>query len=333
MEHGERVESKDPIYVHLKRTVLPRLGIEMSQPDFEQTCLSKKRSIYIYQERKSRSLVVGKFFGRRSDEFEHDPRRSLDQEYDNLINIRKKGLYNPPNRVVRPISKSKKIDCVLMEEFIQGHDLDYYIARAVYEGERERLMKKLRILAHFFWQLHSLPTRKRRVHFEVISNYFRAVVKSLAIEGIIDTSKVNEFYRRCDRWDRNTDIWNERLVLVHGDATPTNFIFHPEEGITAIDLERMHPSDRTYDIGFLAAELKHHFAWRVLQADAAEPFIRYFIESYCSTFEDHEDFFKTVAFRNRFFMALGELRISRNRWLPWKHRKWLIEEALRCLQP
>lgn len=27
MAYGERVESKDPIYVHLKKTVLPRLGI------------------------------------------------------------------------------------------------------------------------------------------------------------------------------------------------------------------------------------------------------------------------------------------------------------------
>ena len=213
------------------------------------------------------------------------------------------------------------------------HDLDYYISRAVYKGEGERLRGKLQMLAHFLGLLHSLPTMRKQVHFELIANYFRAIVQSLAMDGIIDTGKVNEFYRLCNNWEGNTDIWNDRLVLVHGDATPTNFIFHPEEGITAIDLERMHPSDRTYDIGFIAAELKHHFAWRVLQADAAEPFIRHFLESYCGMFEDHEVFFKTVTYRNRFFMSLGELRIARNRWLPWKHRKWLIEEALRCLQP
>ena len=219
-----------------------------------------------------------------------------------------------------------------MEDFIKGHDLDYYIARAAYEGEGERLMCKLRMLAHFLSQLHRLPTRKGAVHFEVISNYFRAVVKSLAIDGIIDIRKVDEFYRLCDSWERNTDIWNDSLVLVHGDVTPTNFIFDPEEGITAIDLERMRRSDRAYDIGLLAAELKHHFAWRVLQADAAEPYIRYFIESYCSMFENNEVLFKTVTYRNCFFMALGELRIARNTWLHRNHRKWLTEEALRCLQ-
>ena len=162
---------------------------------------------------------------------------------------------------------------------MDGHDLDYYIARAVHNEEEERLMRKLQMLAHFLAQLHGLPTMRKRVHFEVISNYFRAVVKSLAIEGVIDSWKVNEFYQLCNSWNSNTDIWNDRLVLVHGDATPTNFIFHPEEGITAIDLERMHPSDRTYDIGFIAAELKHHFAWRILQADAAESFIRYFFDA------------------------------------------------------
>ena len=333
MAHRKKIEAKEPVYVHLKNTVLPRLGIEMSQPDFERICLSKTKSIYIYQERKSCSFVVGKFFGSRSDEFGNDPRKSLDQEYQNLKNIRKKGLNNPPHRVVRPISKSKRINCVMMEEFIRGHDLDYYIARAVYEGEWERLTRKLRMLAHFLGQLHSLPTKRERVHFEVISNYFQAVVASLAIEGLIDIWKADEFYRLCDSWERNTDIWNDRLVLVHGDVTPTNFIFHPEEGISAIDLERMHRSDRTYDIGFLAAELKHHFAWRVLEAGAAEPFIRDFLKFYCSMFENHETFFETVTYRNRFFMALGELRIARNRWLPRKHRKWLIVEALRCLQP
>jgi hypothetical protein len=31
-------------------------------------------------------------------------------------------------------------------------------------------------------------------------------------------------------------------------------------------------------------------------------------------------------------MGLGELRIARNEWLPWEHRKWLTTEAHRCLQ-
>lgn len=94
----------------------------------------------------------------------------------------------------------------------------------------------------------------------------------------------------------------------------------------------MQYSDRVYDIGMLTAELKHHFAWRILQAYAAEPFIGHFLKSYCESFVDNESAFKSVAFRNRFYMALGELRIARNDWLAWEHRKRLADEALRCLR-
>ena len=93
----------------------------------------------------------------------------------------------------------------------------------------------------------------------------------------------------------------------------------------------MQSSDRVYDIGMLFAELKHHFAWRVLQADAAEAHIRHFLRSYCEGFLDPEQAFHSIAYRNRFYMALGELRIARNEWLPFEHRKWLIGEALNCL--
>ena len=125
----------------------------------------------------------------------------------------------------------------------------------------------------------------------------------------------------------------DKTVLVHGDATPTNFIFHPEDGVTAIDLERMRRSDRAYDLGLIASELKHHFAWRMLRADAAEPFISHFLRAYCDHFEDPASIFKTITYRNRFFMALGELRIAQNEWIQKEHRTWLAEEAFRCLQP
>ena len=121
-------------------------------------------------------------------------------------------------------------------------------------------------------------------------------------------------------------------MLVHGDATPTNFIFHPEDGVTAIDLERMHPADGVYDVGMLAAELKHHFAWRRLQAHEAERFISHFFRAYCEGFPNPQKAFRAITQRNRFYMALGEVRIARNPWLSQAHRDWLIEEALRCLQ-
>ena len=136
----------------------------------------------------------------------------------------------------------------------------------------------------------------------------------------------------CDAYQKMETMWPDAAVLVHGDATPTNFIFHPEDGVTAIDLERMHTADCVYDVGMLAAELKHHFAWRQLRADAAEPFISHFFHAYCEKFPNPQEAFRDITKRNRFYMALGELRIARNPWLIRPHRLWLIEEAMRCLR-
>ena len=85
-------------------------------------------------------------------------------------------------------------------------------------------------------------------------------------------------------------------------------------------------------VGMLAAELKHHFAWRQLRADAAEPFISHFFHAYCEKFPNPQEAFRDITKRNRFYMALGELRIARNPWLIRPHRLWLIEEAMRCLR-
>ena len=94
----------------------------------------------------------------------------------------------------------------------------------------------------------------------------------------------------------------------------------------------MHLADRVYDIGFLAAELKHHFAWRLHTAEAADPFIDHFLYAYCEGSSDPDAVFVKISGRNPFYMALGEIRVARNSWLPQKHRVWLIEEALRCLK-
>lgn len=336
MKPGVRLETRHPMHSHLKNVVLPRLGIEIRHPNFELVCLNKPKAVYLYREHKSDAFLVGKFFGNRCkpcDQIENNPKESLKQEFRNLLMIRNMGLNKRPRQVVRPLSKNEKISFVLVEEFVRGHNLDYYISKAIYDGESQRLKGKLRILANFFADLHKLMRAESHINFEEISTFFRFLVKTLSVQGIIKPEMLKEFERLLNVWADNHDIWKNRSVLVHGDATPTNFIFHPEEGITGIDLERMNLSDPAYDIGLISAELKHHFAWRVFQANAAEPFIGHFFRAYCDEFEDPESTFKAITYRNRFFMALGELRIGLNKWLPWEHRKWLAQEAFRCLQP
>jgi aminoglycoside phosphotransferase (APT) family kinase protein len=263
---------------------------------------------------------------------EKERRDVLNYEFKSLNTLRNMGFCKFPHHMVRPLSKDEKINCLLVEDFVRGHDLDYYITKAAYEGQHKVLSRKLTELAKFLAKLHDQASDKVRVNFANVLNYFRHLLDSLAHRGLIDTRGFEKFMRWCNAWEVTSRMWEDVSVLVHGDATPTNFIFHPDDGVTAIDLERMHTSDRVHDIGMLAAELKHHFAWRILKADAAEPHISHFIRAYCGNFSNRDANFEAITHRNRFYMALGELRIARNDWLPWEHRKWLVEEARRCVQ-
>jgi len=330
--HSWRLDERDPLHTHMTHVVLPRAGIDIRYPDFQVSSIGNRQEVYSYRERKSQSLFVCKFFGSRWYLSEVGRRDGLNYEFNNLNTLRKMGFCEFPYRVVRPLSKDENINCVLVEDFVRGHNLDYYIAKAAYEGQHGRLFRKLTELASFLAKLHASTADTEGANFSNSLDYLHKIVHSLAQKGLIGAQSFSNFVSLCGEWEQAAEMWSDVSVVVHGDATPTNFIFHPDGGVTAIDLERMRASDRVYDIGMLAAELKHHFAWRVHQADAAEPFISHFLKSYCDGFLDPESVFDSVTCRNRFFMALGELRIARNEWLPWEHRKWLAGDALKCLR-
>jgi aminoglycoside phosphotransferase (APT) family kinase protein len=327
-----QLDSRDPIHTHLALSVLPRAGIKLKRPDFEIKFLNRRQAVYLYEEKKSQSRFVCKFFGSRRHLTEKECRKLLSHEFRSLIGLRAKGFCGYPLRVVRPLSRSEKMNCLLVEDFVNGHDLDYYIEKAAFEGHKDRLLRKLTMLADFLAKLHTATALSGRINFKNTAREFRDTVRSLRQGGLLNTETTGDLLRSCAAWERTTSMWADHSVLVHGDVTPTNFIFHPETGLTAIDLERMRTADRAYDLGFLAAELKNHFAWRILRSEASEPFINHFFQAYCANFSDPRATFKAVTYRNRFYMALGELRIARNPWLPGRHRSWLCAEALRCLQ-
>ena len=108
---GGWLEYQDPLYDHLRNAVLPRLGVDVPHPDFESICLNKQQSVFRFRERKSRTSVIGKFFGSKCHRPGSDPLRNLFREFGNLVAIRKGGLDKDPHRVVRPLSKNEKINC------------------------------------------------------------------------------------------------------------------------------------------------------------------------------------------------------------------------------
>lgn len=325
------LEGGDPLHSHLTSDVLPQLGLNVSHPAFTVSRAGGQHGVYLYQEQNSHAIVVGKFYGDRHGIPKTVRERLLDLEFSRLSTARAAGFDRSPHQVVQPLSKSKRINCVLVEKFARGHDLDHYIAKAAYDGQGRRLFRKLSKLAHFLCELHNRTAGPERVDFRDNIAKFRLLLDVLLRDGVADGGASDSLRRQARGWERKERMWSDVAVWVHGDATPTNFFFHSHDGVTAIDLERMRRTDRAYDVGMLSAELKHHFAWRTGRADMAEPFIGHFLWSYAANFQDREAAFRAVLQRSRFYMALAELRLARNDWLPWEHRKWLVAEAGRCL--
>ena len=63
--------------------------------------------------------------------------------------------------------------------------------------------------------------------------------------------------------------FSDRQVLIHGDATPTNFLF-PNGRAVALDLERLRVGDRLWDLSWVAGELKHAWGWRTADFSGSE---------------------------------------------------------------
>ena len=320
-----KLDHADPLYDILTAHACP--GIR--EPLFHVTRMSS-RQVYKYTEERTRTAIIGKFF----DLDDTKPERALriKGEYDNLQKIRSYGFDSFPNYVVRPIARDERIGLALVEEFISGSSLDHYFRKAAFGGDGASLKKRLSGLAAFLHVLHARTKEKGAVALEPVSSYFQKVVDKLCRQRVIPQDCRKAYLRLMDKWLGRTLLQRAKSVIVHGDATPTNFIFTKGGDVVAIDLERMRNGDRVYDVGMICGELKHAFLWRTGDACASEPFIRHFLVMYCSHFRNSGRAFGDITSRNPFYMALTELRIARNGYLDWNYRKRLAHEALECLK-
>jgi aminoglycoside phosphotransferase (APT) family kinase protein len=286
--------------------------------------------VYKYTEEKTGLTVIGKFFNR------NDPRQEkisrIKGEYDNLRKIRAYGFDTSPNYVVRPIIREERIGLALLEEFIHGKDLDYYLKKAIYEGDAASLKENLSRLATFLYALHKKTDLKKNVDLDSVNFYFRKILNKLCQQEIVSSPDKKVYLKLMDRWLNKASLQKAKDVIVHGDATPTNFMFTKTYNAVAIDLERMKNADAGFDIGMICGEIKHAFLWRTGNPYQAEPFIRHFFESYSSHFLDSRKAFIEITLRNPFYMAMTELRIARNGYLDLHYRKGLVHEALKCLK-
>lgn len=292
--------------------------------------LSLNKPVYLITEQMKNVSVVAKVY-RYSSRTLAEAWQSAGKEYSNLSLLRNEfGMDHGACQVVAPLGKKKELSALLVTEKAPGRMLDYYIAEAVCNHRSDLLFGALSSLARFFFKLHRNGQDDRPVSSDLPQRYLSGLYDYLGgwLLTPDDRDAIESYAARW--WDKDNVFSTDGEVIVHGDATPTNFLFNGDH-VTAIDLERMKWADRCWDLGFVAAELKHHFLWRGGDKWAAEPFIGHFLWEYAANYPgDH--FFHTLTTRIPLYMALGLMRIARNTWLDEPYRRELIAEARRCLK-
>ena len=326
------LSKSDPLYEYLRCRILPQLGCHGIDPHFKVYGIPASNHVYAYEDTRSRARVIGKFFGDVSGRSHHWGEHLMNREFNNLHHLRSLGFNGYPHYVARPLGCNASLNCVLVEEFCYGTALDELIVKAIQEGAGEVLFHKLTALAYFLARMHNHTAIQERVEFGKECSYFDKIMRQLADRRHVGSKEARNLYRLKDRWREKSCMWEDRQVLVHGDVTPNNLFFGEGLWVIIVDLERMKRSDRVFDLGRLAGELKHFFMQYAGNGAQAEPFIGHFLWEYACHFPDRHDAFASITRRVPFYMSLNLLRIARNSWVPYKHREQLVKEARRTLE-
>jgi tRNA A-37 threonylcarbamoyl transferase component Bud32 len=333
--HVGVLPADDPLHRLLAEEVLAEAPARGGRAVFDVYQLDGSGTVFRYADRHSSFGAVGKFYGSKwlhgRQSGEPDLRATLmRREFKNLSKARELGFTGPPHRVVRPFSVSEKINCVLLEEYAPGNDLHFGISQAIFHGQQERLRGQLADLAWFLADLHNHSPQGCQVDPLRPIRYLEKMISQLAFWAIILPDERRRLVRLRDQWAGERALDGVGAVLIHGDATPTNFVFSGHD-LAVIDLERLNPSDRAADLGRVAAELKHLFWLYTSDRWASEPYIQHFYASYVRHLPAAADTEATLTNRGRFYMGCDLLRISRNHWLDLGYRRLLVREAQECL--
>jgi hypothetical protein len=331
LEYCGLLDRHDPLFYFLKEEIIPPLNGHSTYLDIHVFKMEGSKQIYLYEEEHTGIKIIGKFFPSSNRQNGFGQRSWAEHEFYNLCMVRAYGLASTPHRVVKPLGFNRFLNNVLLEEYFEGVTLTDVINDALARGDFDLLYEKLTALAYFLATLHNRTANGFRVDFQRDMQYLGGLVEALLERDIISFEEGRELWERGQLWLEEPSMWEDNQVLVHGDATPGNFLFGMGLEVTAIDLERLKYADRVYDVGRIAGELQHFFMKEWGDKFAAEPFVNHFLHQYSRHFPDSYGAFLSITKRVPFHMAIALLRIARNSWIspPYRHR--LIQEALTTL--
>jgi aminoglycoside phosphotransferase len=318
---------QDPLYGFLVHDILRRIGVSVAKPEFRVFQLVASNEVYAYEEKHSRTSVIGKFYG---PTFKRDHDRAIaraEREYWNLNILRGYGLVGCPHHVIQPLGLNRDLNCLLVQEHYPGESLSHAINEAIHFRNKAHLYWRLKALGYFLATQHNRTANGEAVNFEEDCRYFDHLVGQLQARRRIDRRDADELWWLRDRWREQARMWQDQQVWLHGDATPANFLFGSGLDVAAIDLERMKRGDRMFDVGRIAGELLHAFLSATGDKYRAEPFIGHFLWEYACHFPDRDSAFRSITGRTPYYMGLTLLRIARNSWISTQYCRTLVEQA------
>ncbi|MBE3065013.1 MAG: phosphotransferase [Spirochaetes bacterium] len=322
----------DPLYGYIQGHIAPQLGFNFPGAVYRVFKFTCSQAVYLYEEQQGRVRIVVKFHEQHLQARPLLRQNTGEKEYCDLLYLRSLGFTSTPHYVVRPLGYNPGIGNALLVEYLEGDQLCSVINDAILQGNRDRLYRKLGALAHFLATLHNRTAGDWRVNHQETHDYAGKLIHSLVTKRGMGPADSGELYFLRDEWRAKSCMWEDRAVLVHGDATPSNFLFGRGRHTMAIDFERMKWADRVFDLGRLCGELKHFFFLATGDAHAAEPFIGHFLWEYCCHFPDRMSAFRAITRRTPFHMGITLLRIARNSWIDWEYRWRLVREAKAILR-
>jgi hypothetical protein len=297
--------------------------------------LPSSRPVYRFNFNGNGRGAVGKFFRASPPAGPQD--QGLLQEYANYRRAAALGLDNGRRVLPRLLGRRPELGLGLLLEAVPGPDLDCLIRDACLQGETAPLWQGLDSLAGLLALFHSRPLPESPAAGLEALAYLDKLLVQLGGLGLLAPLDQTALAGERTAWAAILSQYPDRQVWVHGDATPTNFLFNDNGGrgcppyghVVAIDLERLRPADRLWDLSWVAGELKHAWVWRTGRPEGAEAAIAHFFRAYLAAAPPGLE--KRLYRLNPFYMALAELRIARNAYLSWDHRRWLVAEARSCL--
>jgi hypothetical protein len=310
----------------LSHFLLTQLGVSRDR-NLQVERLRASRPVYRFSVPGNGTGLVGKFF---RDQVPTTPQdRSLEQEYLNYQAAPGWGL-TAAGLIPRLVGKSPGLRLGLLLEGIPGPDLDYFLLEAQGRGA-DACLQKVGQLAELLAFFHTRPLPSQDVAPEPALAYFQKLRGQLQAQGLISYEEVAGLAAESQEWQALWQEYPDRQVLLHGDATPTNFLF-PDGRVVAVDLERLRPGDRLFDLSWVAGELRHAWGWRGRDFGESEAVIQHFFRSYLDALPADVDLTQRIYALNPLYMALAELRIARNSYLSREYRRALVAEAQRCLK-